>query len=144
MMLCFVPVRNENELINGFETYQEALQHAISNNLIQSDDYNAFSALKKKMQDALAKIQELESAPKKDESIGDDINLNILDLGAAEYVNDTVDQVELNDKISKLNIDQKKIFEYTTNLLDLQDKKVQNAKMARIFCSGVAGNNHFY
>jgi len=96
------------------------------------------------MQDALAKIQELESAPKKDESIGDDINLNILDLGAAEYVNETVDQVELNDKISKLNIDQKKIFEYTTNLLDLQDKKVQNAKMARIFCSGVAGNNHFY
>jgi len=48
MMLCFVPFRNENELINGFETYQEALQHAISNNLIQSDDYNAFSARKKK------------------------------------------------------------------------------------------------
>ncbi len=143
MMLCFVPFRNENELINGFTTYQEALEHAITNNLIQSDDFNAFSARKKKMLDALAKIKELESEPKKDEAIDHEINLNILDLGAAEYVNETVDQAELNDKINNLNTDQKKIFEYISTLLDKQDNKVEHAKMARIFCSGVAGNGRF-
>ncbi len=140
MLLCFVPFRNENELLNGFATYQEALEHAVKHKLIQSDDFNAFSARRKKMIDAAAKIKELEAESIKDQDIGSEINQNILDLGAAEYISEIVDLDKLADNIKNLNADQKQVFEYTITLLDKQDRNETNAKMARIFCSGVAGN----
>ncbi len=138
MLICFVPFRKETDLLNGFLTYHAALEHAIENHLIQVEDYNIFSDKRKKMIQAIAKIKEIESITNPTIDLGE-INNNLLDLGAAEYINDYVDQGLLYDKIDRLNADQKAVFDYVTHMLDNQDNNLINANNARIFCTGVAG-----
>jgi len=87
---------------------------------------------------AIAKIKEIESITNPIIDLGE-INNNLLDLGAAEYINDYVDQGLLYDKIDRLNADQKAVFDYVTHMLDNQDNNIIKAKNARIFCTGVAG-----
>jgi len=87
---------------------------------------------------AVAKIKEIESITNPTLDLGE-INNNLLDLGAPEYINEYVDQGLLYDKINRLNVDQKEVFDYVTHMLDNQDNNLINAKNARIFCTGVAG-----
>ena len=51
--MLFKPWRNEEELLNGFNSYEKAFENAIDNKTINIDSFEKFKAQKKKIQDAI-------------------------------------------------------------------------------------------
>ena len=152
MILIFVPWRDEKKLKADNQSYQEALQQASSDKLLQEELYSNFQLKKKKVNDALnyiKKIRELET-----ENIEEDkaelLDTNDYDLGVAEYSNEKIDSLLLDSKMKNLNSEQLEVFNYVSGIIEEQENFLPTCigdlpgskgktKNVRIFCSGVAG-----
>ena len=152
MILLFVPWRDEKKLKIDKQSYQEALQQASSEKLLNEDVYCNFQLKKKKMNDALSytkKIRDLESQ-NIEEDKAELLDTKDYDLGVIKFINEKIDIQLLDIKMSNLNSEQLEVFKYVTGIIeeqqnflatcngDLQESKCKT-KNARIFCSGVAG-----
>ena len=154
ILMLFKPWRNEEELLNGFNSYEKAFENAIDNKTINIDSFEKFKAQKKKIQDAINLIKQFEEISILDENnnmmvnstIDCQIQNSIIPDICTEYQTNLIDVNELERKKEKLNKGQLKVYNEVINRIKHQKCHTDGScscskdyEPIRIFCSGVAG-----
>ena len=153
-LMLFVPWREEGLLKNSLPSFTEALAYAHQNKSIKDDIFNNFAMKQTRMQEALDTVHEYKKKAEASEDKHEiSINVeNILDLGVAEFAEETVDPEHLKKMVDNLNPDQLVVFKHATNIIEQQEKYKRSPNSvpinqvpqnARMFCSGVGGKFNF-
>ena len=161
-LILFRPWRDEDELMEPYDTYEHTFEHFKNSNCPVSDkginfDYDSFNKLDiqfKRSDLAIKKVKEFNDAnlPKiENEPINNSVNnpkLTEARLGVLDFVYNETDVNALSKSILSLNIRQKRIFDKVIQHISsndgLKNCKTNSSicpknKPLRLFVSGVAG-----
>ena len=150
LILLFVPFRDESSLLLKNETAEEAFKRLINENS------SAYHAKSQRMLDAQSKIKEINEARQAD---GEEKRVSKEDndpqlMGEAKtamhdmadmIMNHSSNQLGLEERVTMLNADQRRIFDTMQSHLmhqkqhETDDCQCDNLKPLRLFISGVGG-----
>lgn len=145
LLLLFQPWRDTTELKNGCETYAESFKK-VAHNLKGAEEYgNAMTMLEKGRQEAEKLIQE--KIQSEEEESSQDVNMIDRIVREVEHAMDDFEAMvqhdseeDLESMISKLNSDQKRVFDHVTQALKEQvENPCESHDLLRLFVTGEGG-----
>jgi hypothetical protein len=148
LLILFKPWRDENNdlMMEQCKSYEESFKYLKEKNMLNIQLTTTFEDQKSRIEMAKQKIIELEKTPfepicnrsekENDETLGvNDANF---------YQSNIINEEQLKQKVNLLNTEQKKIYDFILQALDVQrNNQINENNQIKTFCSGYGGKYNF-